>query len=285
MKILVTGASGKLGSYLLREAAGRDLVGCSRSTPAQTFGCPVERFDLADLSRLDSIQPDVVLHTAALSAIADCLKDPLEADRVNHQITRSLVDWCDQRERRLIYVSTDMVFDGESAPYAEDSPPKPLSVYGRSKWQGEQAVLSGGLDHLVARVALMVGPALGAGRAYYDQLVENLRAGQSVSLFQDEWRAMISYQDAARCLLDLCTHPLGGIVHLAGPRLSRLELGQQIAAQLGVSQLIRAGWRADYPAPEPRPRDLTLIDTRLSDHLPNDQKPRSVASQLGAWLT
>ncbi|MBT9581885.1 SDR family oxidoreductase [bacterium] len=282
MEILITGASGKLGMYLLREGPDQ-LVGCSRNPPLQSFGRSVERLDPSDLDRLEPLNPQVIIHTAALSAVADCHQNPDLADQVNHLLTARLAHWCHANGRRFIYVSTDMVFDGESAPYREDANPCPLSEYGRSKWRGEKAALA--FDStLVARIALMVGPALGTGRAHYDQLVEQLRAGQSLSLFQDEWRGMISYQDAAQALLQLCRQPVTGIVHLAGPRLSRLELGQQIAAKLGVPSLVTAGWRSDYPAPEPRARDLTLADTRLHAILP-DWSPRSIASQLDAWLT
>jgi dTDP-4-dehydrorhamnose reductase len=282
MKLLITGASGKLGAYLLQQGADETVVGCSRSAPLRDFGRPIERFDLSDLSRLDSIDPQVIVHTAALSAIQDCLRDPAQADLVNHQLTGHLANWCFTKGRRLIYVSTDMVFDGEHAPYAEDAAPQPLSEYGRSKLWGEQAALAYPTT-LVARVALMVGPALGSGRAYYDQLVESLRSGQPVSVFQDEWRGMISYEDAARALLLLSKTQASGVVHLAGPRLSRFELAQQIAEKLKVPQLVKAGWRSDYAAPEPRPRDLTLADTRLPAILPH-WKARSVASQLDAWL-
>ena len=148
MKVLVTGSSGKLGSYLMRHDG---VQGCTRS-----------QFDLTaeDLeARLDSLAAEVVIHTAALSAIADCLGRPEQADLVNHRVSARIGRWCSARGARLIYVSTDMVFDGESAPYREGSSATPLSEYGRSKLRGEQAVLEQG--HLVARVALMVGPALG----------------------------------------------------------------------------------------------------------------------------
>ncbi|MFN8606980.1 MAG: sugar nucleotide-binding protein [Vulcanimicrobiota bacterium] len=269
MKILVTGATGKLGLYLTRLPG---LLGCERKD------FELDR-DFSDY--LDRMEPRAVIHSAALSAIADCLSQPELADRINHQATARLARWCGQNGVRLVYVSTDMVFDGERAPYDEDSRAEPLSEYGRSKLRGEQAVLEQG--QLVARVALMVGPALGARQSYYDQLVANLRAGQSVSLFQDEWRGMLSYEDAAEGLHRLARGSAGGLVHLAGPRLSRLELGQRVASVLGCPQLVRAGQRSDYPAPEPRPRDLTMVSRRAHELLAGWQ-PRSLDQQLESWL-
>ena len=275
MKVLVTGASGKLGCYLMQH---QGVEGCSRSGPVHHL------FDLHDEfleQRLAAVAPEVVIHSAALSAIPDCLRDPELADRVNHLATARLGDWCSRAGVRLIYVSTDMVFDGESAPYHEDSPAAPLSEYGRSKLRGEQAVLKQG--HLVARVALMVGPALGKSQSYYDQLLGNLRAGKAVSLFQDEWRGMISYADAAEGLMQLARGGGAGVMHLAGERLSRLEMGQLLAAGLGIPELVSAGQRSDYPSPEPRPRDLTMVSRRWNELLPG-WKPRTVAQQIPAWL-
>lgn len=269
MKVLVTGSQGKLGCYLMRHDG---VQGCTRG-----------QFDLTaeDLeARLDERGPELVIHTAALSSIADCLSQPELADRVNHQVSARIGRWCSARGVRLIYVSTDMVFDGEGAPYHEDSAAAPLSEYGRSKLRGEQAVLEQG--HLVARVALMVGPALGRSQSYYDQLVGSLRSGRPVSLFADEWRGMISYADAAEALLHLSAG--AGIVHLAGPRMSRLELGRLLAAELDCPTLVVAGQRSDYPAPEPRPRDLTMVSQRWSELLPG-WKPRTVAEQIPGWLT
>ncbi len=269
MRVLVTGSTGKLGRYLMRLPG---VLGCGRAD-----------FDLTgDFSGyLDQVEPDALIHTAALSAISECFSDPEQADRVNHRASARLGAWCVQRGVPMVYVSTDMVFDGEQAPYAEEASAEPLSQYGRSKLRGEQAVLQQG--HLVARVALMVGPALGSRQSYYDQLVASLRAGQSVSLFQDEWRGMLSYEDAATALLQLATGGGRGIVHLAGPRLSRLEMGQRLAAALGCPQLVRAGQRSDYPAPEPRPRDLTMVSRRCAELLPG-WRGRSLDEQVDAWL-
>lgn len=254
------------------------LSGCSRSGPGY-------RLDLCsvDVERhLEEIGPEVVIHTAALSAVADCLREPERADLVNHRATARLGRWCCARGVRLVFVSTDMVFDGETAPYDEASVPGPLSEYGRSKLRGEQAVLE--QCHLVARVALMVGPALGEGQSYYDQLVGNLRAGRPVSLFQDEWRGMISYEDAAEGLVRLARSPASGVVHLAGPRLSRLEMGSQLAKHLAVPELVSAGQRADYASPEPRPRDLTMVSRRWNELLP-DWSPRKIEEQIPSWLS
>jgi len=289
MKILVTGASGKLGSYLAREGAQAGMTLClwSRSQPASDWGHPLVCFDLLEPQRIEAelerAMPDVVLHTAALSAVADCFRDPDQAEQINHQVVQRLAQWCQARSTRLLFVSTDMVFDGEEAPYHEGSVARPLSHYGASKLRGEQAALACD-NSLVARVALMVGPALGKARSYYDQIVDDLRAGKAVSLFSDEWRSMISYEGVAQALLQLAGGNHRGLVHIGGERRSRLELGLLVARTLGRPELVLAGQRADHPAAEPRARDLSLDTRRLASWLPN-WSAGHLADEIVAWLT
>ena len=274
MPILVTGASGKLGLYLLREAASRGLkvVASSRTRPQPDFGHAFVASDLRELN-LAEHRPQVVLHLGAMAAVGDCYQDPDEAFAINAHASARLAEQCQQLGARLIAVSTDMVFSGQSAPYSEESLPDAFSVYGRSKAAGEQAILAFP-QHSVVRPALMIGPALGAAQSYYDHIVSQLGKNQTVSLFEDEWRSMISYAAVARGLLDLVARPLPGIFHLGGTRCSRYQLGQALAQQLGCPQLVRASLREQIASPEPRPRDLTLQCQRWHSHFPEWKTPQ-----------
>jgi dTDP-4-dehydrorhamnose reductase len=286
MRVVITGASGKLGNYLLRAAASRGfeaVIAWSRSQPAQLGSLTWNSFDLTDWSRLDAelerARPDVILHTAALSAVNECLEHPDRADLVNRRLVGHLAAWCADRGARLITTSTDMVFDGERAPYDERSTPAPLSRYGASKRDGEEAALVHP-SSLVVRLPLMVGPAIGPNRSFYDFLVDSFRKGEPVKLFADEWRAMLTYGDAADALLQLARVPASGVVHVAGTRMSRLSLGRHVARALGRDEdLAVRGRRADNPAPEPRARDLTLTSGRLAELLPN-WRPLNLRRQI-----
>lgn len=287
MRLLITGASGKLGLYLLSELAALpwEVTATSRRPPLDWGGT----FHASDLEALpddlDGLQPDVILHCGALSVTTDCFRDPDLADRLNHQVPARLARWCAEHGRRLVHVSTDMVFDGEKAPYAEDAPTHPVSVYGHSKARGEEAILAWNCPSLaVVRVALMVGPALGPNRSYHDTLVDTLRSGKPMTLFEDEWRSCLSYQDAARGLLHLCRRPAHGVFHLGGERLSRLDFGRLVAEAMGCSQLLSAGRRSELVSPEPRPADLSMTCQRLHQHIP-DWRPRRVEEQISGWLT
>jgi dTDP-4-dehydrorhamnose reductase len=265
MRILLTGASGQLGAYLLREltAGGEEVIAWSGSPRGERFGVPLEPVDLADAAVVAAAfrraRPDAVLHAAAVASIAECHRDPERARRVNVGGTGTLAELAAAAGARLVLVSTDLVFDGESPPYREGDPPAPLSAYGRSKAEAEAAALAAPRA-AVARVSLLFGRSLAGRPSFFDQQAEALCTGRPVTLFLDEWRTPLHLATAARALVALARSDFAGVLHVGGPeRLSRLEMGQRLARSLGADPgVIVAARRADPPAAEPRPRDVSL---------------------------
>jgi dTDP-4-dehydrorhamnose reductase len=277
LRILITGISGKLGGYLAREGMrrGHQLEGWSGSWRGELFGLPVEPVDLADSEAVHSAlarsSAEAIIHTAALSEVKECFEHPARADRINREGTGLLARWSAQNKRRFILVSTDMVFSGDAAPYAETDSTSPISAYGRSKVAAEREALAHP-EHVVARVALMVGPSLTQRRGFFDFLLTQLRDPKSptIRLFTDEWRTMLSLRVAAETLLDLLDADARGIYHVAGPeRISRYELGKRTAALLGVERpRLEEGWRSEHVGAEARPKDLSLSCLRIQEALP-----------------
>jgi dTDP-4-dehydrorhamnose reductase len=175
---------------------------------------------------------------------------------------------------RLVYVSTDLVFDGEKGNYREGDDVNPLSVYARSKCDAERAVLTY-TRHVVVRLSLLFGPSVVGRASFFDEQITAFRAGRPVTLFADEWRTPLSLAVAADCLVALAASDCTGVLHLGGPeRLSRLEMGRRLAARLGVDlALVVAGSREWAPAPEPRPRDTSLDSSRWRSLFPDRQWP------------
>src|SRR5207244_12161621 len=136
---------------------------------------PVDLLLVNDLAALVSeAKPDIVLHAAAVSSVAEAFNDPQKAWRLNHAITAQVAEAIAKRGGRFVQVSTDLVFDGDRAPYRDGDRPEPLSEYGRTKAAAEQAVLP--LPRTaVVRVSLMHGPAHGLQPSFFDQLVQSLR--------------------------------------------------------------------------------------------------------------
>ncbi len=275
MRILITGASGQLGAYLLLALAKRAMPATAWSgrQTGELFGFPLQPIDLTQSDTVTAAfraaRPDVVIHAAALTTLADCVRDPERARRVNAQASAQLAELAAETGARLNLVSTDLVFDGTRGGYRESDPPSPLSVYGRTKVDAESAVLAFP-RHAVARVSWLFGPSLVGRPTFFTQMVQSLRDGKTLPLFADEWRTPLSLAAAAEGLLALAESDYAGILHLGGPeRLSRLEMGQRLAAWLRFDPgLFVPSTRDSVPAPEPRPRDTSLDSTRWRELWP-----------------
>jgi dTDP-4-dehydrorhamnose reductase len=280
MRLLVTGAGGQLGAYLLRELSdcGSAVAAWSGSRQGKLFGVSLTPVDLTDRAAVAvafrAARPDVVVHCAALSSVAGCHRDPARAESVNLGGTRLLAELADEARTRLLYVSTDLVFDGERGGYREGDAPAPPSVYGRTKALAEEAVRASPRG-LVVRVSLLFGPTLIGRPSFFDEQLAALRQRRPCTLFSDEWRTPLSLATAARSLVELAVSDHAGVLHLGGPeRMSRLEMGHRLSAHIGAdASVIVPVRRKDVAAPEPRPRDTSLDSSRWRGLFPHEPWP------------
>ena len=178
MRILVTGASGQLGSYLAHElvrVGSSQLILWSRGTTGSRWGLEMRPVDLTDNSAmttaLEDGDPEVVIHAAAISTADQVRNAPELAWAVNVEATRRLAAWCGDRGRRLIFTSTDLVFDGARGWYREDDARTPVLAYGRTKAAAEPLVLQipGGL---VTRISLLYGPSRAGRASFFDRALQ-----------------------------------------------------------------------------------------------------------------
>jgi len=273
---LVTGAGGVLGSVLMRvlSEAHKSVYGLiSENGPAPDVG-KVLRVDLTDpesyRERVLGLSPRVIIHLAAISKPSDVLKDPDLGHAVNVEATANLVDISSRMGSRFIYASTDMVFDGAApaAPYTELDATEPGTLYGRFKLLGECFALAYARA-VVVRFPLLYGiPESQRAPTFFESILSSLRTGQPIHLFEDELRSPLWVDDAAHVCLRLAQDKLTGVLHAPGPEaLSRLEMGQKIAAAIGCSTApLIASKAAELAGPEPRPHDLRLDDSRYRAH-------------------
>jgi dTDP-4-dehydrorhamnose reductase len=219
-------------------------------------------------------RPDVILHAAAMARIVDCYRNPTRARTVNTEASALLARLAAESGARLVYVSTDLVFDGERGNYREGDEVNPLSVYATTKQEAETAVLTH-QRNAVVRLSLLFGPSLLGLTSFFDEQVAALRAGRPVTLFVDEWRTPLSQAVAADCLVALALSDYSGVLHLGGPeRLSRVEMGLRLADRLGADPgHVVAVPCEQAPAPEPRPRDTSLDSSRWRQLYPDHPWP------------
>ena len=266
--ILVTGASGFLGPWVARELAKRGLSHVAwrgaRGGPEGTAYPSVDLLDEeATREALDRAAPSCVIHCAAEASLGPCAAGPARARALNAEVPERLAALARARGARFVQVSTDMVFDGEHAPYTERDEARPTTAYGRSKLEGEARVLAACPGGLVVRVPTLYGEGLTARVSFSAATRLALLAGREVRLFDDEFRTPLEVSEAAVRLVSLARSDLTGVIHAPGPaRLSRLELGRALCRELGASEaLLVPVSRLSLPG-EPRPRDLSLATVR-----------------------
>lgn len=288
-RVLVTGASGFVGGRLVRRLAreGSRVVAWSGRHPERIPGLPgveTRSVDLGDASAivraLAAAAPEAVVHAAAVSSLARCERQPELAARVNQRATELLAEACAARGARLVFCSTDQVFDGSRGGWAEGDAPRPLHVYGRSKLAAEAAVAAlGGLGTRL-RLALVYGDSPAGARSFHEQIRAALEAGTPLRLFEDEFRSPLHVDDVVQAILELLPRRDRPLLHLGGPeRVSRLEMGQAAARRFGwPASRIEPARLAERSDPVPRPADLSL-DTRLARSSLR-RPPRSLAAGL-----
>ena len=236
MRILVTGASGLLGLNLsLGMTETHTIVGVDRSKLADT---PFElvQADLLEAgacSRLiDEVQPDAIIHTAALANLEACEANPQEAQRLNADLPGELAEACAKHDIQLIHISTDSVFDGtKDGIYTEADLPNPPGVYSATKLQGEKNVFSAYPKAAVARVNFF-GWSLSGSRSLSEFFYNNLSAGKQANGFTDVYFCTMFVGDLAETLVRMLEKGLSGLYHTVGSEaLTKYDFGVKIARQ------------------------------------------------------
>ncbi len=284
MRILVTGASGLLGLNLALEASrDHEVTGSANSHDLRTTRFATIRSDLlkpgAVEALLEQSQPDLVIHCAALTDLETCEAHPALAEQLNSEVPRKLAAIVARGGARLVHISTDAVFDGRRGGYREEDEPNPLSIYAKTKLEGERAVLEVNPDAIVVRVNLF-GWSLNGKRSLAEWFISNLTAGRQVGGFKDVFFCPLLANDLAVILLKMLERRLQGLYHVVSRDcISKYEFGVRLAEIFGLNPgLIRpvlvesAGFKAA------RSPNLTLVTDKLANDL--GERPPEIRSGL-----
>lgn len=292
MKILLTGASGLLGSLYARAASrrGHEVLGIyHRNQPAASQGARLQSLDLSETGALTRLGlewwPDAIVNCAAISDPAAVDAQPALAERINVALPRSLAQLSTHLGARLIHISTDMVFDGCSdRPYRSTDMPAPTNLYGQTKLMAEREVLEHDPeDPVVLRIPILLGNSPGGQRSVHEKLLSTIQRGERPTLFTDEIRQPASAENIADVMLELTERrDLHGLFHWAGAdALSRFEMGQRILAHFGLPmESIEPAESANDPLHANRPKYLAFNLHPLLGKLKT--QPESFDQQLAA---
>jgi len=269
-RVLVTGAGGQLGRYLVESLVrnGNQPRGIGAHA-----GPGIDRVvDIGDPVAVDAavndFKPHLVIHAAAYTDVDGCERDPDRAMRVNGEGSANVANAAQAAGAWLLAVSTDFVFSGDGgAPYAEDAAPNPVSMYGTSKRAGEEAVFAADERFAVARTAWVYG---GAGKHFPRTVITMLRDRGGMEVVDDEVGSPTFAADLAEALVALAAHTPAGIFHLTNDgSTSRYALAVAVAEAAGadatsVQPTTTEAFLARYPLPAKRPPNSTLANHRAA---------------------
>jgi len=272
MRILVTGASGLLGINLAMEAAKKhEVFGVVNANPLENppFHCITAELLAEDafVEIFEQVQPDYVIHCAALANLDDCESDPAFAELLNAELPGEIARVTRGRAK-LIHISTDAVFDGTRTDYSEEDEPNPLSVYGKTKLGGEWAVMEANPEAIIARINLF-GWSLKGNRSLAEWFFYNMQAGKAVKGFTDVvFRPMLA-NHLSSILLEMLDANLSGLFHVVGSEcISKYDFGLQIARAFGFDEgLISPLSVQDFGLKAARANNLCLSIHKLSTEL------------------
>jgi dTDP-4-dehydrorhamnose reductase len=293
MNILVTGASGLVGSAFVRAAArrGHRVTGLTHTHEGSLEGVAQRlRVDLTDegaaTSAVLDVFPEAIINCAAVSVPERCEADPARAQAMNVTLPALLGRLAHHVSARLVHLSSEQVFDGtRTSPYGSGDAPRPINLYARQKLAAEQAVLSAAPAFAtVLRLPLLMGNSPGGARSNHERLLADWAAGRTPRLFTDEFRQPCTAENVAEVILELCERDdTRGLFHWAGADLlSRHEMGRRIREHFRLTERqapIEAVSRADNPvAARSRQPCLAIDCSPLAGRLKT--RPQSFAAQL-----
>lgn len=245
MKILITGGTGFIGRHLVNHlyGFGYQITVLARNIDASLFDKSIGLLEIDITTKEDIeaaiifLQPDVVIHTAAMSKPNDCELQKEACFATNVTATNNIAEACKAINALLIFLSTDFVF-GHHGPYNEDDAYDPVNYYGHSKALAEQAVISAGIRSAIVRTVLVVGKKLSAqGNTFLHWINENLKAGNPISVYTDQQRNITYVNDLCIGIQSVIETGFTGIIHLAGKEiLTPFQLAEALAEHEGFDK-------------------------------------------------
>lgn len=267
-RILITGGSGLLA--LNWALAFRDHYSVTLGFHEREIalsGVQGRKIDLESAGHLvrvfEAVQPQIVIHAVGLTSVEKCEADPDLAQHVNADLAANVAQACAKVGLPLVHVSTDHLFSGEASLVDELYPVEPINVYGLTKAEAERRVLDAYPESLVIRTNFY-GWGASYRHSFSDVIIETLRSGQELTLFQDVFYTPILVETAARAVHDLIDLKASGIYHVVGDeRISKYEFGLKLAQEFNLdARLIKPGYITDQASLVRRPHDMSLSNQK-----------------------
>lgn len=259
MRILVTGVKGQLGYDVVNELTGRGI---------EAIGVDIEEMDITKAEDVEQVMTeakvDGVIHCAAYTAV-DAAEDNVElCRRVNAQGTENIARVCSKLDIKMIYISTDYVFDGQGErPWEPDDERTPLNVYGQTKYEGELAVQKYVDKYYIVRIAWVFGIN---GKNFIKTMLNLGATHDKLTVVSDQVGSPTYTYDLAKLLVDMIETDKYGIYHATNEGLcSWYEFAVEIFKQAGMKVEVIPVSSDEYPAKAKRPANSRMSKEKLTE--------------------
>ena len=272
-KIFITGGSGLLAlNWAISMRDRVDVILNMNNRDINLRGSVSKKINLNSISSiinfLESDKPNYVVHAAGMTNVEECEKNPNLAHKINVGLTDNVARACKDMKIPLIHISSDHLFDGKSSLADEKKLLSPLNVYGKTKAEAEEKVLSLNSNNLVVRTNFY-----GWGMKYRislsDFIFNALSNNQKIVLFKDIFFTPILIEVLVKRTMELIDKGAKGIFHITGDdRVSKYDFGLLLADEFGFNpNLIEKGFIAEKKELVRRPRDMSLSNLKVSEFL------------------
>ena len=268
-KLLIIGGAGLVGGTIIEYAAkDYEIFATENNIPIVNPKVSSLKLDLlTDRKRIidyiEKIKPSVVIHTVAFPNVDFCETNHELTDLLHVKITKEISEICNTINSKLIYFSTDAVFDGKkSGKYSELDAPNPLSYYGKTKLEAEKIILNNS-NNLILRSTVIYG--WHTRSRFTSWVLKNLKNKKIVNAFIDQFNTPTLVDDLARSVFKIIENDMSGIFHASGKScLNRFEFAQKLALKFGLDQnLIKPTKSSEISQVAPRPKNGCLNSTRF----------------------
>jgi len=260
MKVLVTGVKGQLGHDVVNELEKRGI---------QPIGVDIEEMDITDFASVDKVltdcKPDAVIHCAAYTAV-DAAEDAAEICRkVNVDGTDNIAKVCKKLGSKMMYISTDYVFDGQGErPWEPDDPKGPQSVYGQTKYEGELAVMNSVEKYFIVRTAWVFGVN---GKNFVKTMLRLAETHDTLTVVNDQFGSPTFTYDLAKLLVDMIVTEKYGVYHATNEGfISWYEFACAIFKEAGKNITVKPVSTAEYGAKAFRPYNSRMSKEKLVEN-------------------
>lgn len=268
MKFFITGGSGLLGQRLATVANNSDeLVLSHNSNPTEdTVKCDITNEEEVEKVILKN-EPDVIIHCAAMTNVDLCEDEIDKAYKINGDGSGNIAKAAEKIGAKIIYVSTDFVFDGEKGYYKENDTTNPLGIYAKSKYEGELQVQKYSTDWAIARVSVLYG--WHERQNFTTWVIDQLRNNNPINIVTDQINSPTLADNAAEAMFEIAKQNKNGIFHTAGNDvISRFDFTKKIAEEFNLDEsLIHPTTSKQFVQKAPRPKNSSLNVEKVKKEL------------------